>query len=79
MLNNIITTVLRREGKISLPSIGILVKADFDGDTTYLFTPSAAKQDSNIVAAIVSEMGVNNQEASNILDSYIKFHRKRNR
>lgn len=73
MLNNIVTTVLMREGKISLPSIGILVKADFDGDTTYLFTPTAAKSDSNIIAEIIAEMSVNASEAANILDSYIEF------
>lgn len=75
MLNNIVTKVLKCEGKISLPSIGILVKADFDGDTTYLFTPTAAKTDSNMVNAIASEMSVNIHEASNILDSYIDFMR----
>lgn len=73
MLNNIVTTVLMREGKISLPTIGILVKADFDGDTTYLFTPTAAKSDSNIIAEIVAEMNVSASEAVNILDSYIEF------
>lgn len=73
MLNNIVTTVLRREGKISLPSIGIIVKAEFDGDTTYLFTPTAAKPDSNMVGAIASEMSVSIQEATNVLDSYIDF------
>lgn len=73
MLNNIVTTVLMREGKISLPSIGILVKADFDGDTTYLFTPTAAKSDSNIIAEIIVEMNVTTSEAINILDSYIEF------
>lgn len=75
MLNNIITTVLRREGKIALPSIGIIVRADFDGETTYLFTPMAVKADVNLVSAIAAEMEISQSEAVNIVDCYVEFIR----
>lgn len=73
MLNSIVTTLLKREGKVSLTSIGIIVRADFEGDTTYLFTPTAAKLDNSLVAAIEAEMSVTQTEAVNILYSYIDF------
>lgn len=75
MLNDIITSVLRREGKIALPSIGIIVRADFDGETTYLFTPMAVKADTNLIAAFVEVMDISHGEAINMLDCFVDFVR----